>query len=78
MFKQQFVKLSFFVNMVVSFVDHWMFLIVDFASFMIYILQITLVLEMQMPRDEHILLFELPFTDTLLTFNVLFKGPNIN
>jgi hypothetical protein len=78
MFKQQFVKLSFLVNMVISLVYHWMFLIVDFASFMIYILQITLVFEMQMPRDKHILLFEFPFTDTLLAFYVLLECPDIN
>lgn len=55
-----------------------MLLVIYLAPFMIDVLQIAFIFEMEMPRNKNILFFKLPFAYTLLTFYILLKGPDIN
>jgi hypothetical protein len=69
-------QFSFLEDVVVSFINHRLLFTVNLAPLMVDVLQVRLVLEVQMPRNEHILLLELPFTHA--QFSLLLKRPNID
>jgi hypothetical protein len=73
---QKLFELSLFEDVVVPFVDHGLLFIVDFHTFVVDFLEVSFVLEVQVPGDHDILLFELFFAHTFLA--VLLKGPNVD
>lgn len=51
---------------------------VDLTPLGIYVLQVALVLEMQMPRHKHVLLFEFLLADALLPLPFLLERPDVD
>jgi hypothetical protein len=65
-------------DMIVPFINNRFLVHIDFTALEIKVLEILLVLKMQMPRYEHILLGEFLLAYAFVALEVLLKGPYVN
>ena len=54
-----------------------MFFVVYFTALVVDVLQITFVFEMQVPRDKHILFFELSLAHAFFPLHLLLECPDV-
>ncbi len=78
MLLQVLLQLSLSEHVVVSLVNHWLLLHVNLATLHVNVLQVFLVLEVQVPWHEHVLLCELFLAYALVTLEVLLERPYVN